>query len=94
MRRRLAVLGSTVRLPNLRSNLTDGASLRTSNNGGHNSGGTCFGDSGSPVLHGDSDLVVSVNSFVLNLNCKSTSFSCRVDAPTARDFLDDYVTMP
>lgn len=81
----------TVHLQNLRSNLTGGSGLQTSNNGGHWSGGTCFGDSGGPVLYANTDMVVSVNSFVLNANCKGTSFSYRVDTTVARDFLGPFL---
>lgn len=81
----------TVHLQSLRSHLTDGFNLQTSSNGGNWSGGTCFGDSGGPVLHGDTDIVVSVNSFVLNLNCKGTSFSYRVDTTGSAEFLAPFL---
>lgn len=61
---------------------------------GHWSGGTCFGDSGGPIFLGDTNIIVAVNSFVLNANCKGSGFGYRVDTATAREFLDDYVTLP
>ncbi len=82
------------RVVNLRSALTDGYNIQLSSNPGHWTGGTCFGDSGGPVFLGDSDIIVAVNSFVLNENCKGSGFGFRVDTATAQDFLEDYVTLP
>ena len=61
----------TVSLVNLKSSLTDGWNIHYSSNPGQGhggSGGTCFGDSGGPVIH--DGVIVGVNSFVLNLTCK------------------------
>ena len=88
-------LVGTVNLVNLRSALTDGYNLHYSNNPGNGhggSGGTCFGDSGGPVIHAGK--IVGVNSFVLNDNCKGSAFAYRVDIATARGFLDDYTAVP
>jgi len=89
----------TVSLINLRSALTDGYNLHYSNAPGKGvgPGGTCFGDSGGPVLHTNAEgheVIVAVNSFVLNANCKGAAFAYRVDIDDARGFLDDYVTLP
>ena len=54
-------------------------------------GGTCFGDSGGPHLHGD--LVVSL-TVTGDSYCKASDKTYRVDTPWARDFLDDYVALP
>jgi len=83
----------TVTLTNLRSALTDGYNVQyTSNPGkGNGEGGTCFGDSGGPIFLGDSNVIVGVNSFVLNLNCKGTAFAYRVDTAYAHDFLESYI---
>lgn len=78
----------TVSLVNLGSALSDGWSIHYSNNPGlghGGSGGTCFGDSGGPVLH--DGLIVGVNSFVLNSNCKGAGFAYRVDTQYAHDFI-------
>jgi len=85
---------ATTRLVNLRSALTDGYNLHLSSNPGHWSGGICFGDSGGPVFYGDTNIVVAVNSFVLNQNCKGSGFGYRVDQDSARDFLEDFVSLP
>ena len=86
-------------LVTLRSALTDGYNLQTSNNPGHwvkgsESGGTCFGDSGGPVFYSNTNLVVGITSFGMNSNCKGADWSYRTDSDAARAFLDDYVTLP
>jgi hypothetical protein len=55
------------------------------------SGGTCFGDSGGPVIYDDpvlGEIIVAVNSFVLNSNCKGSAFAYRVDTKYAQDFIN------
>jgi secreted trypsin-like serine protease len=84
----------TSHLQNLRSNLTGGFGLQTSNNGGNWSGGTCSGDSGGPILYSDTNIVVAVNSFGLNANCVGNDFSYRTDIAETRDFLASYLTLP
>ena len=85
----------TVHLINLRSALTDGFNLHYSSNPGAGqggSGGTCFGDSGGPVIHNDPQLgevIVGVNSFVLNSNCKGAGFAYRVDTAPVQDFIEE-----
>jgi hypothetical protein len=85
----------TVHLVNLSSALTDGYNIHYSSNPGEGqggSGGTCFGDSGGPVIH--QGVIVGVNSFVLNLNCKGSAFAYRVDIANSRDFLSSYTRLP
>jgi len=82
----------TVSLVNLRSALTDGYNLHYSSNPGlgDGPGGTCFGDSGGPVLSrtaSGQEVIVAVNSFVLNLNCKGAGFGYRVDTSEAQNFI-------
>lgn len=78
-----------VRLVNLQSALAGGHNLQHSGNPGRWSGGTCYGDSGGPVLHGDT--LVGLTSFggggVL---CRgNTSFAYRLDIQPAHDFLSE-----
>ena len=79
----------TVSFVNLKSALTGGWNLHYSNNPGQGhggSGGTCFGDSGGPVISEDG-YIVAVNSFVLNNNCNGAGFGYRVDTQLANDFI-------
>ncbi len=69
------------KLVNLRSALTDGFNLQTSNNPGIG-GGSCFGDSGGPAFHGDfsSNIIVGVTSFGLSAKvCAGVDFAYRTD---------------
>jgi len=81
---------STSKIVNLRSHLTDGYNIHTSNNPGkgQGTGGSCFGDSGGPILYEeDSNVVVGVVSFGLNDNCKGADFAYRTDIEEALDFI-------
>jgi len=55
-------------------------------------GGSCFGDSGGPVLH--NRLLVGDTSFGASQFCRSAGAYYRLDTDDARMFLDDYVTVP
>jgi hypothetical protein len=71
----------TSKLVNLRSALTGGFNLQTSNNPGIG-GGTCFGDSGGPVFYGSfsSNVIVGVTSFGLSREvCAGVDFAYRTD---------------
>ena len=83
-------MSGTVRLVNLRSALTDGFNIQTTNAPG-TGGGTCFGDSGGPVFLNRTNVIVGVNSFVLNQNCKGASFAFRTDIKTSLDFVNKYL---
>lgn len=57
----------------------------------------CTGDSGSPNILADTDLVVGVTAVEQSLNgvqCESNPWAQRVDTPAARSFLSEYATLP
>lgn len=58
---------------------TDGFNIQLSTNPGNGRGGSCFGDSGGPILYDSSDVVLGVNSFVINGQCAGVGFAYRVD---------------
>ena len=91
-RERLMALST---LTNLRSFLTDGFNLQANGNGA-GEGGTCNGDSGGPVFHGgySSNLIVAVTSFGLNVLCRGTDFSYRVDQADVLAWLDAHMFTP
>ena len=61
--------------------------VQLASNPGGGRGGTCFGDSGGPVLLSDTDIVVAVNSFVLNGNCAGQGFGYRTDQQDVINFI-------
>jgi hypothetical protein len=77
------------KLVNLRSALTDGFNLQTTNNPGIG-GGTCFGDSGGPVFYGtfSSNVIVGVTSFGLSSQvCAGVDFAYRTDQAEFIEFV-------
>jgi secreted trypsin-like serine protease len=52
-------------------------------------GGTCFGDSGGPILKYGSDTIWMVNSFGLNGNCAGIGGGYRIDRQDDQDFLNN-----
>ena len=42
-------------------------------------GGTCFGDSGGPILNDDANTVVAVTSYGTNINCAGVGYAARID---------------
>ena len=82
-------LMASSRLVNLRSALTGGFNLQTTNNPGIG-GGTCFGDSGGPVFYGgfSSNLIVGITSFGLSSQvCAGVDFAYRTDQQELIDFI-------
>jgi hypothetical protein len=80
-------LMATSQLVNLTSANTAGFNLQLSANPGKGRGGTCFGDSGGPVFYGDSNVIVGVNSFVLNQGCRGVDFAYRTDRQEVIDWI-------
>lgn len=54
-------------------------------------GGTCFGDSGGPILHdlGETEIIVAVNSWAQNYSCAGKSGGYRLDQPDDLEWLLD-----
>ena len=65
--------------------------IRASLNPGGGTGGTCFGDSGGPVLPGGGDVALGVNSYVTNSNCSGVGYASRVDIPDVLDWIDGFL---
>jgi secreted trypsin-like serine protease len=86
-------LKANVKLVNLRSALTDGYNIHTSNNPGQGNGGpggTCFGDSGGAIFNSSHE-IVAVNSFVLNANCAGASFGYRTDRAEVINWINTFL---
>ncbi len=66
--------------------------LRLTANPGQGKGGTCFGDSGGPVLTDEGTTVLAVNSYGTNNNCAGTSYSQRVDIPEVLAWIEGFLT--
>jgi hypothetical protein len=60
---------------------TAGFNIQLSTNPGADRGGACFGDSGGPILYDDTDVILGVNSFVINGQCAGVGFAYRIDQP-------------
>lgn len=70
-----------------------GSWLNLSMNPSVGSGGTCYGDSGGPHFVGDSNLIASI-TVTGDRWCRATDVTYRMDTPSARNFLKDFVTLP
>ncbi|HEU4920157.1 MAG TPA: trypsin-like serine protease [Candidatus Limnocylindrales bacterium] len=78
-----------VMLINLHAHPEDSYAVFSANKGKAHQGGTCFGDSGGPVLHdvGDEEIVVAVNSWAQNYSCAGKTGGYRVDQPDDLEWL-------
>jgi hypothetical protein len=72
------------------NNLASAEFIKLTANPSQGTGGVCFGDSGGPDLVGNTDIVLSVNSFVTNGNCAGVTYSQRVDLPDILAFIDSF----
>jgi hypothetical protein len=77
-------LMATAFIVNTHNTNTAGFNIQLSTNPGKGRGGSCFGDSGGPILYDSTDVILGVNSFVVNGQCAGVGFAYRTDQP---DFL-------
>ncbi|MFL5869588.1 MAG: trypsin-like serine protease [Solirubrobacterales bacterium] len=67
--------------------------LRISMNPSAGNGGTCYGDSGGPNFLGTTD-IVAATTITGDSVCRATNVDYRLDTPSARGFLANYVSLP
>ena len=70
----------------------DQQSGKFSNNPGQGkgSGGTCFGDSGGPLFHGDTNVIGAIVSWGIT-PCIGIDYQFRMDTSTAQDFVSGFL---
>ncbi|HEY6597269.1 MAG TPA: hypothetical protein VI011_24685, partial [Asanoa sp.] len=71
--------------------------LRISMNPAKGDGGTCYGDSGGPNFLGagaSETNIIAGTTITGDTPCRSTNVDYRLDTPSARAFLGQYVTLP
>ena len=82
---------TTTRLVEVKSTITGpGQSAKFTNNPGRIPGGTCFGDSGGPILWGTSNIIGAITSFG-RTPCIGVDFNFRIDTELAQDFISQYL---
>ncbi len=83
----------SVKITNLKSALTGGWNIQATETPGKGNGvgGTCFGDSGGPMLFEDSNVVVGITSFGKNYNCKGVGYYFRADIKATQDFVKKFL---
>ena len=64
--------------------------LKTTANPSKDMGGTCFGDSGGPVLLGGTNIVIGVTSWGTNYPCKGVSYASRIDTADILQFINSF----
>jgi hypothetical protein len=67
--------------------------VRASMNPAKGDGGTCYGDSGGPNFVGATN-VIAATTITGDTVCRATNVDYRLDTPSARSFLSQYVTLP
>jgi V8-like Glu-specific endopeptidase len=71
--------------------------LRVSQNASTGNGGTCYGDSGGPNFLGagaTETRIVAGTTITGDFYCRSTNVDYRLDTPSARAFLGQFVALP
>jgi hypothetical protein len=68
--------------------------LRLSQNPSTGDSGACYGDSGGPNFLGDSRVIASIGALRGDVRCRSMNATYRLDTPSARAFLGQFVTLP
>jgi hypothetical protein len=82
-------LMATTYIQNLVSHNTAGFNVQIATNPGGGRGGTCFGDSGGPILLDDTDVIAAVNSYVMGVGntCGGVGFAYRTDQQAVIDWI-------
>jgi hypothetical protein len=60
-------------------------------NPGQGKGGTCYGDSGSPILKAGTDIVLAVCSWGTNGNCAGVSYEYRIDQLDILEWINTFL---
>jgi secreted trypsin-like serine protease len=81
------------RVATSRFNALNPTFLRLSQNDATGDGGTCYGDSGGPNFLGTTDIIAAITT-TGDVQCWATNVDYRLDTPSARGFLGNYVTLP
>jgi hypothetical protein len=66
----------------------------SNDNGAAHKGGTCFGDSGGPVILNGTRIVTAVNSFGISETCTGSTNAYRLDQPDDLAFLATFGVTP
>ncbi len=73
-------------------NATNKTWLRVSMNPSTGNGGTCYGDSGGPNFLGTTTIIAAI-TITGDAVCRATNVTYRLDTPSARAFLSQYVPL-
>jgi Trypsin len=79
---------------NTHNKAASGFNIQLSGNPCNGRGGSCFGDSGGPILYDSTNIVLGVNSFVKNLQCAGQSFAYRVDQAAVLTWIQQHAVGP
>src|SRR5918993_1215277 len=74
------------------------ALLRLSQNPSTGDSGACYGDSGGPNFLGagpsETNIIASIGAYRGDVSCQAMNATYRLDTPSARAFLGQFVTLP